>query len=84
MSSSAQQGVSAETLRSISTPDRVGSRLGTLDFVDGFPSRETSELVYDHLDFVHALNVFLNGFAGASTYALPRASTRRGRRTTRS
>jgi hypothetical protein len=25
--------------------------------------------VYDHLDFVHALNVFLNGFAGASTYA---------------
>jgi Protein of unknown function (DUF1254) len=26
--------------------------------------------VYDHLDFVHALNVFLNGFAGASTYAL--------------
>ena len=26
--------------------------------------------MYDHLDFVHALNVFLNGFAGASTYAL--------------
>jgi hypothetical protein len=55
--------VSAETLRSISTPERVDSRLGTLDFVDGFPSRGTSELVYDHLDFVHAVNVFLNGFA---------------------
>ncbi len=62
--------VSAETFRSISTPARVESRLGTFDYVDGFPSRETSELVYDHLDFVHALNVFLNGFAGASTYAL--------------
>jgi hypothetical protein len=70
MSSSVQQGVPAETLRSISAPDRVDSRLGTMDFVDGFPSPETSELVYDHLDFVHALNVFLNGFAGASTYAL--------------
>jgi hypothetical protein len=26
--------------------------------------------VYDHLDFVHWLNVFLDGFAGASTYAI--------------
>ena len=62
--------VSGETLRSISTPERVDSRLGALEFVDGVPSRETSELVYDHLDFVHALNVFLNGFPGASTQAL--------------
>jgi hypothetical protein len=62
--------VSSETLRSISTPDRLESRLGTLEFVDGVPSGETSEKVYDHLDFVHALNVFLNGYAGASTVAL--------------
>jgi hypothetical protein len=65
-----QTGVSAEVLRSISASDRVETRLGTLEFVDGFPSRGTSERVYDHLDFVHALNVFLNGYAGASTYAL--------------
>jgi hypothetical protein len=62
--------VSGETLRSISTPERVDSRLGTLDFVDGFPSPGTSELVQDHLDFVQALNVFLNGYAGASTSAV--------------
>jgi hypothetical protein len=62
--------VSTETLRSLSTPEQLGTRLGTLDFVDGFPSRGTSELVYDHLDFVHALNVFLDGYAGASTCAL--------------
>ena len=65
-----QAGVSAEVLKSISTPDRLESRLGHLEFVDGVPSRETVETVYDHLDFVHALNVFLNGFAGASTCAL--------------
>jgi hypothetical protein len=59
-----------EPLRSISTPEHVDSRLGRLDFVDGFPSSETSELVYDHLDYVHALNVFLNCYAGASTMAL--------------
>jgi hypothetical protein len=62
--------VSTETLRSISTPEQLDSRLGRLEFVDGVPSGETAELVYDHLDFVHALNVFLNGYPGASTYAL--------------
>ena len=62
--------VSSKTLHSISTPERVDSRLGTLESADGVPSRATSELVYDHLDFTHALNVFLNGYAGASTVAL--------------
>ena len=62
--------VSGATLSSISTPERLDSRLGTLEFVDGVPSGETAELVYDHLDFVHALNVYLDGFAGASTYAI--------------
>jgi hypothetical protein len=62
--------VSGETLRSIATSERVDSRLGTLEYVDGVPSRATSELVSDHLDFHHALNVFLNGFPGASTQAL--------------
>ena len=62
--------VSTETLASISTPERLDTRLGTLEFVDGVPKGETAELVYDHLDFVHALNVYLDGFAGASTYAI--------------
>ena len=62
--------VSSETRRAISTPDQVASPLGTLEFVDGVPSSDTVEKVYDHLDFVHALNVFLNGYAGASTVAL--------------
>ena len=62
--------VSSETLRSISTPQQLQTRLGTLEFVNGVPRSETVETVYDHLDFVHALNVYHNGFAGASTYAL--------------
>jgi hypothetical protein len=62
--------LSGETLPSISLPDRLDSRVGTLESVDGVPSRETAELVYDHLDFVHALNAYLDGFAGASTYAI--------------
>ena len=62
--------VSGATRSSISTPERLDSRLGTLDFVDGVPSGEAAELVYEQLDFVHALNAYLDGFAGASTYAI--------------
>jgi hypothetical protein len=66
MSGSGQDGVSAETLRSISTPDRVESRLGTLEFRDGAPTKATAELLYDHLDFVHGMQAFINAFPGAS------------------
>ena len=62
--------VSRETLRSLGTPDQLKTRVGSLEFVDGVPSSETIETVYDHLDFVHGLNVYLDGFAGASTYAI--------------
>jgi len=62
--------ISSDMLRSISTADQLETRLGTLEFVDGVPSPETSELVQDNLAFVHALNAYLNGFPGASTQAL--------------
>lgn len=63
-------GVSAETLGSISTPDRVESRLGTLEFRDGAPTRATADLLYDHLDFVHGVEAFINAFPGASLAAI--------------
>jgi hypothetical protein len=62
--------VSTEILHSISTPQQLETRLGTLELVDGVPTRETTETVYDHLDFTHALNAYLNGFPGASTQAI--------------
>jgi hypothetical protein len=62
--------VSEETLQSISTPDTVETRLGTLEFKDGAPSVETAEKVYDTLDFTRGLNVFNNSFRSASAYAI--------------
>ncbi len=62
--------VSNETLSSIGLPAEIETRLGTLESVDGAPTSETAEKLYDHLDFVHGLNVYLDGFAGASTYAI--------------
>jgi hypothetical protein len=50
----------------ISTPDKVETRLGTLEFKDGAPSVEK---VYDNLDMMHASEAFLNSFRGASLVA---------------
>ncbi len=69
MSGNGRTGVSAETLRSISAPDRVESRLGALEFRDGTPTKVTAELLYDHLDFVHGMEASINAFPGASLAA---------------
>ena len=52
------------------TPDKVETRIGTLEFKDGAPSAETAEKVYDTLDFTRGLDAFLNSYGGASAYAI--------------
>ena len=54
----------------VTTPDRVESRIGTLQFVDGFPTKETVKLLYDHLDFIRGVEAFLNAMPGASLVAM--------------
>ncbi|MBP7864550.1 MAG: DUF1254 domain-containing protein [Acidobacteria bacterium] len=53
----------------ITTPDSVETRLGTLRFFDGLPDKATVEKVYDNLDFMRGVDVFLNTMAAASTLA---------------
>ena len=55
---------------SLVTPDKVETRIGTLEFKDGAPTMETAEKVRDTLDFTRALNVYNNSFRGASAYAI--------------
>jgi hypothetical protein len=62
--------VSDETMKSISTPDKVDTSLGTLDFKDGAPSAETVQKVSDNLDYVRGVDAFMNSFSGASAYAI--------------
>ncbi len=54
----------------ITTPDRVESRIGTLDFKDGMPSKDTLSKVYDNLDFTHAFDAFVNTFQGVNMAAI--------------
>ena len=55
---------------SITTPDKVDSRIGTLDFKDGAPSKATVDKVYDDLDFAHAQRAFADTLQGVSIHAL--------------
>jgi hypothetical protein len=45
---------------SLVTPDKVETRIGTLEFKDGAPTPETMQKVYDHLDFTHAFQAFVS------------------------
>ena len=54
----------------ITTPDKVETRLGTLNFFDGFPDDATVEKVYDNLDFERGVQAFLTAMPGASVYGL--------------
>jgi len=51
---------------SITTPNAVKTRLGTLKFFDGYPQTETVEKVYDHLFFMRGVQSFLNAVPAAS------------------
>ncbi|MEK1894343.1 MAG: DUF1254 domain-containing protein [Rhizobium sp.] len=60
----------AEIPPAITTPDKVETRIGPLDFKDGMPSKETIAKVYDNLDFTHAFEAFVNTLQGVSIHAL--------------
>jgi len=55
---------------SLTTPDSVNSRLGTLEFKDGAPSKATVDKMYDQIDFTHAYNAFMNSLDGVSIATL--------------
>lgn len=54
----------------ITTPDSVETRIGTLNFFDGFPDDATTQKVYDNLDFQRGVEAFLTAMPGASAEAL--------------
>ena len=54
----------------IAIPDEMDTRLGKLTFVDGAPSADTVEKVFDNLDFTNALNAYMNGYQLASLGAM--------------
>ena len=66
----APRGYNTPIPASIMTPDVVVSRIGRLEFADGVPTIETTSVLWDHLDFVRGVEVFLNCIPAASLEAM--------------
>lgn len=72
LSSTSMAETNADSLQSISTPAQVQTQAGTLHFNDGMPDHDTLTKVYDHLDFSHAYQAFLNTMQGVNAAAARR------------
>jgi hypothetical protein len=59
-----------EIPKGLLTPNLVETSIGTLTFLDGAPSGETAELVYDNLDRMRGVDVFLKCIPAASVRQL--------------
>ena len=55
---------------SVTTPDKVETRIGTLEFKDGVPNKATAEKLFDNLDFTYAYRAFMDNMRGVSIQAL--------------
>jgi hypothetical protein len=65
-------------VESISTPNELKTRIGPLQFNNGRPRPKSVEQLYDHLDFVRGVDVFLNAMPGASMVAMRRGQRSMG------
>jgi hypothetical protein len=61
---------SAPISPAISTPDKVESRLGPLEFKDGVPAAATADKLFDNLDFSYAVRAFMDNLQGVSIYSI--------------
>jgi len=53
----------------IASPDKIKTRIGTLDFFDGFPDSPSVDKIFDNLDFQRAVQAYLLGLAPVSQVA---------------
>ena len=62
----------------IAIPDKVDSRLGTLNFRDGFPDKATVDILYDNLDFQRAVQSYLLALPAVNMMGLREGLTKLG------
>jgi hypothetical protein len=51
--------MSIDVPENMTTPDKVDTSIGTLNYFDGVPTRETTQAVYDYVDRSRAVEVYL-------------------------
>ncbi len=63
-------GNTTEIPGGITTPDVAETSIGTLEFFDGVPTKETADTVQEYLDRARGVDAFLRGIPGASLQGL--------------
>ena len=58
----------------ITTPAKVESAIGTLEFFDGIPIGDTKDKVYDYVDRARAVQIYISMMPAVSTYSLLQGS----------
>ena len=62
--------MTTEIPETITTPNKVETRIGTLEFFDGIPTKKTAAMLYDNLDFLRGMETFLSGIPATSIEGL--------------
>lgn len=70
--------VSDAERKSLATPDKVSSKLGVLNFKDGIPDAATTQKLYDELDYIHAVDAFMNSYPAVNMLAIRKGFIRNG------
>jgi len=65
--------MTTEVPEGVGTPDRLETRIGTLNLFDGVPDDATVQRVYDNLDFLRATDAYLNSIQIASMSGMRKA-----------
>ena len=73
------QKMKTDIPNSITTPDSVKTRIGTLKLFDGFPDDATVQKVYDNLDFQRGVQAFLTAMPGRVGLCASRGVQKPGR-----
>ena len=52
--------MTTSTPNQVTTPDKVETTIGTLEFFDGVPIGDTKEKIFDYMDQARAVQVYVN------------------------
>ena len=73
--------MTTETPHQVTTPDKVETTIGTLEFFDGIPIGDTKEKIFDYMDQARAVQVYVNMIPAISMFNIRKAQHEFGAKT---
>lgn len=64
----------AQIPAAVMTANKVQTSIGTLEYKDGMPTKETVAKAYDYLDLMHGVEAYVNAYQGASVASIFKGS----------